>query len=171
MTTKTSFFHNKSFCNSYSFSTIIADCVRIFGLQQDWQKLIIFYIGSAKSEASVNFCGWFLFASKVTCILHHNHENLATINKDLQNLKIHKILSQSNWIEEYRHVQIQIQYKYKYKYNRHNPKYNWHNPNTIDIIQIQLTYSNYNWHNYFWHNFLAQGGEGWIIGNTFPAII
>ena len=102
MPTKTSFFHNKSFCNSYSFSTIIADCVRIFGLQQDWQKLIIFYIGSAKSEASVNFCGWFLFASKVTCILHHNHENLATINKDLQNLKIHKILSQSNWIEEYR---------------------------------------------------------------------
>ena len=59
--TKISFFsHNKSFCNSYSFTTIFADRVSIFGLQQDWQKLIMFILGPPRRKAVSIFMGGFI---------------------------------------------------------------------------------------------------------------
>ena len=54
------FFHNKSFCNSYSFTTIFADRVSIFGLQQDWQKLIMFILGPPRRKAVSIFMGGFI---------------------------------------------------------------------------------------------------------------
>ena len=154
--TKISFFT----INHFAIHTVLPQSLRIVSAFLDCSRidrnwLCLYWVRHVGKQCQFSWV--VLFVTIVICILHHDHKNLATINNDLQNLKIHKILSQSNWIEEYNNPTILVQSSTIVKHiyldcDCPNPivivtiqiqstpsKYNWHNPNTIDIFQLQST--------------------------------
>ena len=146
--------------NHFAIHTVLPQSLRIVSAFLDCSRidrnwLCLYWVRHVGKQCQFSWV--VLFVTIVICILHHDHENLATINNVLQNLTINKILSQSNWIEEYNNPTILVQSSTIVKHiyldcDCPNPivivtiqiqstpsKYNWHNPNTIDIFQLQST--------------------------------
>ena len=168
--------------NHFAIYTVLPQSLRIVSAFLDCSRidrnwLCLYWVRHVGRQCQFSWV--VLFVTIVICILHHDHKNLATINNDLQNLKIHKILSQSNWIEEYNNPTILVQSSTIVKHiyldcDCPNPivivtiqiqstpsKYNWHNPNTIDIFQLQSTqlFLAQLFGTTFWH----KGGGLWVI--------